>query len=182
MGSGLPMFLEVKHEIDGVSPAIYLRRVKVTLDTLGTVRGLKSRYLALRDDCRVEPFERPIVIGECDGMGYPPPITKPLDLRELLNLHLDPRFLSPVFSTFNIEVRHTLTIKVVVECARKTFKAKWLQSDFLILPEVYQAPSVPGGSLLPGNELLVLGQNHATPSAEGITPPPRYEGTPVDTQ
>ena len=179
MGWGLPMFLEVFHETDHPTkeapPVVYLKRVKVTLETLGTVRCLKSRYLAHTDNQKLESFERPIIIGEYDGLKNPLQITERIDIRKLLNLYLDPQFLSPGFSTFNIEVRHALKVKVVVDCARKTFKAQWFDNDLLIYPELCQASTATGGTFLQRNGLLVQGQNHTTLRPGSIVQPPRYE-------
>lgn len=185
MGWGLPMFLEVKHEIDQSTketpPVAYLKRVKVTIETLGTARCLKFRSLDVDDNYKVEAFDRAAIIREYDGLKNLLPITERIDLRKLLNLHLDPQVLSSGFSTFNLEVRHALTINVVVECARKTFKAEWLDRELQIYPELYQAPIVTEGKSLKGKERLGQGQSHATLPPGGIVQPPRYEEKPRDT-
>ena len=180
MGWGLPMFLEVNHEIDHSTkqapPVIYLKRVKVTIETLGTARCLQFRSIDVDDNQRVEAFDRATIIREYDGLKNLLPITEPIDLRKLLNLHLDPQVLAPGFSTFNFEVRHALTVKVAVECARKTFKAEWCDRELLVYPELYQAPTLMEGKALKRSE----GQSHA-PQPPGTTAqPPRYEDTPRD--
>ena len=189
MGWALPIFLEINHNIDPSTkkapPVVYLKRVKVTVETWGTVRCCsKGRALfALEDSDKVEAFDRPIIIGEYDGSKSPLSITESIDLRTLLNLYLDPEFFSPGFSTFNIEVRHALRVKVVVECARKTFKAEWFPSDLLIYPEIYQAPAAVIGERFPhGNMLPVQGQSYPPPLRGGIVQTPQNGAVPTDPQ
>ena len=145
---GLPIFLEVNHNhsTQEAPPVVHLKRVKVTIETLGTVRCLRSRHITPDNNQKVEDFERPSIIREYEGLNNPMPITERIDLHKLLNLYLDPEFLSPGFSTFNIEIRHSLKVKVVVECARKTFQTEWRDRDLQIYPVLYQAPTATGES------------------------------------
>ena len=174
------MFLEVIHDTDHATkeapPVVYLKRVKVTLETFGTARCVKGRTLGSNETQKVEAFDPPaIIIGEYDGLGNSYPITERIDLRKMLILYLDPEFLTPGFSTFNIELRHALKVKVVVECARKTFKAEWDQRDLQIYPEIYHTPTISQGNLIQANMPPVQRQNYATQPPAGIVGPPQYE-------
>lgn len=179
MGWGLPMFLTLDHDLarstNEKAPTVYLKQVKVSLETLGTIRCLNDGVLRLKTEDKVEAYEQRIIIGEFNGAKNPQPITERIDLRKLMNLHLDPQFISPRFSTFNLEVHHALKIKVVVECARKTFMPEWFRRDLEILPELYQAPTVPAGNMSITNSVPIHGQPYAAVTQEATIPPPPYE-------
>ncbi|KAL8791142.1 MAG: hypothetical protein Q9195_006039 [Heterodermia aff. obscurata] len=188
MGWGLPMFLDVNHDTEHSAkkppPVVYLKRVKITLETLGTVRCCsKGRALFAREDSdKVETFDRAAIIGGYDSLKNPPPaFTERIDLCKLLGLFLDPEFFSPGFSTFNLEVRHALKVKVVVECARKTFKAKWSHNELHVYPDVYQAPAISGRSGPQANMLPAQEQNYGPAQPGGVLHAPRYQEAFIDT-
>ncbi|KAG6994075.1 hypothetical protein G7Y79_00047g083010 [Physcia stellaris] len=101
MGWGLPMFLTLDHDLERSAnknpPTVYLKQVKVSLETLGTIRCLNDGALRSKTEDKVEAYEQRIIIGEFNSAKNPQPITERIDLRKLMNLHLDAQFISPGF-------------------------------------------------------------------------------------
>ena len=168
------MFLELKHDSEQstteAAPIIYLKRIKVTVETIGEVRCAKYSYPDL-----VAPFEFPIIIGEYDGSRGPLPLTERMDLRRMLDLKLNPRFIKPAVITLNIKVHHVLSVKVAVECAQETLKAEWISQDLRIMGERYQAPAIPRCAVGLLGTMSVKEPPYGSTFPQRFTAPPFYE-------
>ena len=146
LGQPLPIFLGLEHDskvsTTEAPPLVYLKRVDVVVKTCGNIRMVHPGLFGERKDY-VVPWKKSYKMAQGFGHGArasPIPVTAHMDLRNLMALDLDPETLSPDFSTFNVAVRHELTAKVVVECARRRFVIHRALTELKLLPQVYMAP------------------------------------------
>lgn len=159
LGQPLPIFLSVEHDVNisttEAPPLVYLKRVRVVVKTRVNIRVVRYLVFRQRRD-RVLRWKRSYKMAQGFSHGAhhtrasPVPVTDQMDLRKLMALDLDPKSLSPDFSTFNVAVHHELTAKVVVECARKRFVIYQALTGLKLLPQVYMAP----GPIKPDGEVV----------------------------
>lgn len=188
LGQALPIFLGIDHDIEHSTakapPAVYLRHVRVTVEARGAIRCINEQLLSLSHDDRVGSWDDTLTLAQDFGTGSSSvAVTERMDLRELMRLNLDHQELTPSFSTFNHSVLHMLRVKVVVECAQKTFKAEWGSRRLDILPQLYRAPDVTDGDTTRDSDIPVQEERYdASPREEEFIPPPLYTSAAPDTK
>ena len=146
LGQPLPIFLGLEHDVQistaEAPPPVYLKYVKVVVKTCAKIRVVNPGLFRQRKD-KVLSWSKSHKMTQGFGHGArasPVPVTAYMDLRKLMALELGPKALSPDFATFNVEVHHEMTAKVVVECARRRFAIHRALTELKVLPQVYRTP------------------------------------------
>ena len=146
LGQPLPIFLGLEHDSNisttEAPPRVYLTYVKVVVKTCAKIRVVNPGLFRQHKD-PVLSWSKSHKMAQGFGRGArasPVPVTAYMDIRRLMALEIGPKALSPDFATFNVEVHHKMTAKVVVECARRRFAIHQALRELKVLPQVYMAP------------------------------------------
>ncbi|KAL8709733.1 MAG: hypothetical protein Q9220_005519 [cf. Caloplaca sp. 1 TL-2023] len=137
IGQPLPLVLGViydpNHSTTTEPPTVFLRKVKVQLNTTTYVRCVSSHLLSRRDVFEISTSKH--IIDIRDSSDGDLRMTNWMEMGSLMNLKISTQECSPNFSTFNIMRKHALIFHITIECGKRKHRREFIVNNLTLLPE-----------------------------------------------
>ncbi|KAL8951188.1 MAG: hypothetical protein Q9222_002818 [Ikaeria aurantiellina] len=151
IGRPLPLALGITYDEDHSTttepPAIYLRKVKVQLESTTWVRCASGSMWSSDDVIETSTSDHPI--DDRDFSDQNLRMTDRMEIGSLMNLSIGARKilgslvwapLPPNFRTFNIARKYALKVQVSTECGKQKHSKKFVGTSFTLLPSDFSTP------------------------------------------
>ncbi|KAL8963324.1 MAG: hypothetical protein Q9183_005025 [Haloplaca sp. 2 TL-2023] len=162
LGQPLPLSLGVSHDEQhssgAATPAVFIRKVSVTLSATTTVRCASASLWNPGDIITQSTDNYLLAIKDFEHRNLP--MIDSLDVGALMGLRIHARdslesplpSLAPSFKTFNIERKYALNVHVTIECAKGKYSREFRIPKLELLAPEYDPPVFSPSVLAPSDE------------------------------